>query len=189
MEHKEIKARSLLGKYIAKALAEQYNKVAILLVKDNFCYSLASSIYSNLFGIKKVDLFLIDDLELVASKIAKDYDGVLLLIGKNTKDDKVKEITLEVINQLKAENYEGDFIFHMRISKAMNNFFDLNNSLKNYLLERVYSYKINFQEGTIEIYYVDLEKNSIEVVREIDTDFEFVKNAVEVYAKKQLKIE
>jgi hypothetical protein len=182
----ELKVRALNGYVLAKLLAEQYNKVAILVNKDNLCFSLVSSLYSNLLNLgKKVNIFLIGEIDYeLSSIINENYEVIAIFMGKNTKEDKVINETKNILSLLKNEGYEGDFFLHMRVFKALKGLNELSSELRNFLNERAFTYGFNFERGTLEIKYIDIENNKTEIVREYPLLFEHYLLASKEFAKK-----
>jgi len=185
--NEEFKVRALNGKVLGDLLAEQYNKIAILTTKDALCSSIAAPLYSKLIEKnKKVELFVIENLDDLISKLKEfEPEVISFFIGKNTKDDKLLFLLKEILVRLKNLNYEGDFFFHMRITKGTGKYKKLE-EFKDFLNERSYTYNFDFDRGYLKILFIDFETNELIPIREYPLLFEHIKLANKVYKEREV---
>ena len=185
--NEEFKVRALNGKVLGDLLAEQYNKIAILTTKDALCSSIAAPLYSKLIEKnKKVELFVIENLDDLISKLKEfEPEVISFFIGKNTKDDKLLFLLKEILVRLKNLNYEGDFFFHMRITKGTGKYKKLE-EFKDFLNERSYTYNFDFDRGYLKILFIDFETNELIPIREYPLLFEHTKLANKVYKDREV---
>ncbi len=185
--NEEFKVRALNGKVLGDLLAEQYNKIAILTTKDALCSSIATPLYSKLIEKnKKVELFVIENLDDLISKLKEfEPEVISFFIGKNTKDDKLLFLLKEILVRLKNLNYEGDFFFHMRITKGTGKYKKLE-EFKDFLNERSYTYNFDFDRGYLKILFIDFETNELIPIREYPLLFEHTKLANKVYKDREV---
>jgi len=185
--NEEFKVRALNGKVLGELLAEQYNKIAILTTKDALCSSIATPLYSKLIEKnKKVEVFVIENLDDLISKLKEfEPEVISFFIGKNTKDDKLLFLLKEILVRLKSLNYEGDFFFHMRITKGTGKYKKLE-EFKEFLSERSYTYNFDFDNGYLKILFIDFEANELIPIREYPLLFEHAKLANKVYKEREI---
>jgi len=188
----EIKVRSLTASKLADLLVEQYNKIALLSIKDNFCISLVSTLYSKIIEKGKFsEIFFISDLETTINEVINFQPEVIcLFIGGGLNKEKVIQYTKDILELIKDFSYEGDIFIHARtylMTEKLNKV--LNNSLKNYLVERVYTFSFDLDKGLMKILYIDLEEGKEEVLRE--TNILFVHNELlnKSLLKRKIKFE
>jgi len=170
----EIKVRSLTASKLGDLLVEQYNKIAILSIKDNYCVALTSTLYSKIIEKGKIaELFYITDLENTISEVINFQPEVIcLFIGGGLNKDNVIKKTKEALRLIKESSYDGDLFIHARtylMTEKLKKV--LNSSLKNYLMERTYTFSFDLDKGIMKILYLDLEKEKEEVVREVNLLF------------------
>jgi hypothetical protein len=164
-----VKVRSLTGAKVGELLVEQYNKIAILALKDELCTPLASSMYSKIIEKNKnAEIIFISNLDINIQDVLNfQPEAVVILMGRNLNDEKTINNTIEIFKLLKENDFEGDIILHTRIYKVLNKIKEsLNNQLKSYLEERVYAYKFDLTKGLLQIVYTDFESDVEEIVRE-----------------------
>ncbi len=149
----EIYLRALTGRVVGTHVLGDYEKVAVISVKNILCIATATaaeSVFAENTGGRAAH-FLIEEgrvQETIDQVMEFEPDAILLMFGGETSFDVTQQLFQETIEALAAENQEVDILVHVRIFVA--------GGIKNAITDRnVLKY---LQNNNVMVYTVDLEK-------------------------------
>ncbi len=152
----EVYLRALTGKIVGAHILSEYNKVAVISVKNTICSSLSAAAEA-VFTLEtggKAGHFVVEKENVagVISEVEKfNPDAVLLMFGGESPIEETKALFIETLRALAETNRELDIIVHVRIFAAGG----LNEAIKD---DKILSY---LQNNEVTVYTVDFEKGEL----------------------------
>ncbi len=152
----EVYLRALTGKIVGAHILSDYNKVAVISVKNTICSALsaaAEAVYSVETGGKAGHFVAEKDSVTETIKLVDEFnpEAVLLMFGGETPIEETKALFTQTLEALAETNKELDVIVHVRIFAAGG----LQEAVKN---EKILSY---LQSNEVTVYTVDFEKGEL----------------------------
>lgn len=152
----EVYLRALTGKVVGAHVLGDYEKVAVISVKNIICSATAAAaeaVYSENTGGRAAH-FVVEAgnvTETINQVIDFEPEAVLLLFGGETPFDEIKALFQKTVKALADTNTEMDILIHVRIFAAG----AVNEAIKD---KDVLRY---LQNNTVTVYTVDFEKGFI----------------------------
>jgi len=125
--NEEVYLRALTGYLVGRNLFENADRIAIIMLPDRICLSIAASVatsliskrgYSELEGKIRIYEYSRESIRRAVNEFKPDT--VILLYGGEHRLQEVKEAFINTLKELSENGFKGTLIIHVRILLATN---------------------------------------------------------------------